>query len=76
VQAHQGQLLGSPVSHLGRPCAPQVGQEFDCLALTLEMPFKDSAELPEPVHGYTPDRCRGLGAAFLTALLEVVPSLR
>ena len=27
----------------------QIGQAFDCLSLTLEMPFKDSADLPEPV---------------------------
>ena len=27
----------------------QIGQAFDCLSLTLEMPFKDSADLPEPI---------------------------
>ena len=32
------------------PALPvQIGQAFDCLSLTLEMPFKDSADLPEPI---------------------------
>lgn len=30
-------------------CCLQVAQRFDCLAVTLEMPFKDTADFPDPV---------------------------
>ena len=37
------------LSHVHTVLPSQIGQAFDCLSLTLEMPFKDSADLPEPV---------------------------
>lgn len=57
-------------------CTLQVGQRFDCLALTLEMPFKDSAEAPLPALGWSPQRSKKLGAAMLGAVLEMLPRLR
>eukprot|EP00198_Chlamydomonas_reinhardtii_P004347 XP_001693683.1 predicted protein [Chlamydomonas reinhardtii] len=54
----------------------QIGQRFDCLALTLEMPFKDSADLPDPRVGWSAGRAKRLGAAVLGAILEVSPLLR
>eukprot|EP00798_Chlamydomonas_sp_ICE-L_P017880 gene17880-24271_t len=57
-------------------CSKQIGQQFDCMAMTLEMPFKDCEELPDPIHGYTPERASRLGAAMLTAVNEIVPKLR
>ncbi len=64
--------------HARTPRRPvlQIGEQFDCLSLTLEMPFKDSLELPDPVVGWSPERCRGLGAASLGALSEVIADLR
>ncbi len=47
-----------------------VGHTFGGLALTLEMPFKDNADLPDPVHGWSGARSRRLGADALTALLR------
>ena len=58
------------------PAAPQIGQQFDCLSLTLEMPFKDCDNQPEPRLGFSPQRAKGLGAAFLTALHQVYQGLR
>lgn len=52
-----------------------VGERFDCLSLTLEMPFKDDAHHPHP-HGFTPARCRALGRATLEAALLILGSLR
>ncbi|KAG2439863.1 hypothetical protein HYH02_010494 [Chlamydomonas schloesseri] len=54
----------------------QIGQRFGCLALTLEMPFKDSADLPDPRVGWSGGRAKRLGAAVLGAILEVAPQLR
>jgi murein tripeptide amidase MpaA len=52
-----------------------VGDAFGCLALTLEMPFKDNADLPDPDVGWNGERSKRLGAAALEALLEVLPHL-
>ena len=43
--------------------------------MTLEMPFKDNADLPDEVHGWSPERCRKLGAANLDAMLAMVGRL-
>jgi murein tripeptide amidase MpaA len=52
-----------------------VGHTFGGLALTLEMPFKDNADLPDPVRGWNGARSRRLGADSLTALYAMLPSL-
>jgi murein tripeptide amidase MpaA len=49
-----------------------VGHTFGGLALTLEMPFKDNANLPDPVAGWSGARSRRLGAASLNALCAVI----
>lgn len=53
-----------------------VGHEFDCLAYTLEMPFKDNIELPDPVYGWSPVRCKQLGEDVMIAMRAVVDILR
>ena len=52
-----------------------VGHTFGGLALTLEMPFKDNADLPDPDRGWDGARSRRLGADTLTALYAMLPSL-
>jgi murein tripeptide amidase MpaA len=52
-----------------------VANTFGGLALTLEMPFKDNANLPDPHRGWSGARSRQLGADSLTALFAVLPSL-
>ena len=49
-----------------------VAQQFGCLALTVEMPFKDNANLPDPVTGWSAARSRKLGASVLTPILSVM----
>lgn len=53
-----------------------ISEAFDCLAMTLEMPFKDNAAAPDPEHGWSPNRCKLLARSSLDALAEVVDSLR
>ncbi len=48
------------------------GQRFGCLSLTLEMPFKDNADLPDPVVGWNGARSRRLGADVLPAIRAVL----
>ena len=49
-----------------------VGSTFGCLALTLEMPFKDNANLPDVRTGWNGARSMRLGADVLAALRAVV----
>lgn len=49
-----------------------IAQQFGCLALTIEMPFKDNAQLPDAVTGWSGARSKKLGASVLQAVLAVV----
>lgn len=53
-----------------------VAQTFECLSNTLEMPFKDNNNLPDPFVGWSPERSIYLGEASLIAMLAVVDKLR
>jgi murein tripeptide amidase MpaA len=57
-------------------CGNHVAETFGCLALTLEMPFKDNADAADERAGWSPARCRKLGEANLDAILAVVEALR
>ena len=48
-----------------------VGQNFNCLAFTIEMPFKDSANLPDGLGGWSGARAQKLGASVLAAVLAI-----
>jgi murein tripeptide amidase MpaA len=52
-----------------------VGHTFGALSLTLEMPFKDNADVPDQQRGWSGERSKRLGAATLEAMLAVVPEL-
>jgi hypothetical protein len=54
----------------------QIANRFDCLAVTLEMPFKDCLTNPDPERGWNPERSRKLGGSLLEPLLYVHPLLR
>jgi murein tripeptide amidase MpaA len=47
-----------------------VGHTFKCLSLTLEMPFKDNADLPDLLTGWNGARSAALGAAILQPILQ------
>ncbi|MES2261377.1 MAG: M14-type cytosolic carboxypeptidase [Pseudomonadota bacterium] len=50
--------------------SPHITHAFGCLSLTLEMPFKDNANDPDPVAGWDGARSARLGAASLQAILQ------
>ena len=54
----------------------QISNRFDCLGLTLEMPFKDCATNPDPDVGFGPARAKQLGRNLLEALDGVHGFLR
>ncbi|MGL1833767.1 M14 family metallopeptidase [Rhodocyclaceae bacterium SMB388] len=47
-----------------------VAHRFGCLSLTLEMPFKDNANLPDAQVGWNGARSKRLGGAILNAILS------
>ncbi len=52
-----------------------IAKTHNCLAMTLEMPFKDNADLPDKIHGWSPERASLLGRDVLGAVLAVVDDL-
>ena len=50
--------------------SPYVTHAFGCLSLTLEMPFKDNANAPDPHAGWDGARSARLGAAILQPVLH------
>lgn len=53
-----------------------VAETWGCLALTLEMPFKDANVNPDPEYGWSPSRCRQLGRDNLAVMARMVDELR
>jgi murein tripeptide amidase MpaA len=70
---------GYPVAGKGKAnlsmSTNQLANRFGCVATTLEMPFKDNADLPDPRQGWSPERSKRLGAECLGALHEVLDQL-
>lgn len=65
---------GYPVAGPGRAnlamSTNQLAQRFGCVAMTLEMPFKDHDDNPDPIQGWSPERSKLLARECLAALAE------
>jgi murein tripeptide amidase MpaA len=53
----------------------QLAERFGAISMTLEMPFKDNGDLPDPIEGWSPDRSRNLGRSCIDALHAIVGDL-
>ncbi|MCK5425332.1 MAG: hypothetical protein KAI89_08160 [Emcibacter sp.] len=53
----------------------QLAHRYQAVAMTLEMPFKDTANCPNPEQGWSPERCRKLGWSNLDALAAIIDRL-
>ncbi|GIZ13440.1 M14-type cytosolic carboxypeptidase [Pseudomonas sp. NCCP-436] len=53
-----------------------VGQAFDCLSLTLEMPFKDHDDNPQPSTGWNGARSAKLARDVIRVMAQMVGKLR
>ncbi|MFN3515534.1 MAG: M14-type cytosolic carboxypeptidase [Novosphingobium sp.] len=66
--------LGYPVAGKGKAnlamSTNQLAERFGAVSMTLEMPFKDHADLPCAAQGWSPERSAILGRDCLGALLE------
>jgi len=68
--------VGYPVTYGGEAapgmCCRAVARRFGGIGMTLEMPFKDSLEAPDPVLGWSPNASAQMGRACLEAVLAVL----
>ena len=66
--------LGYPLAAPGKGnlamSTNQLAERFGCVAMTLEMPFKDNDDLPCAEQGWSPERSKLLARDCLAALLE------
>lgn len=71
--------VGYPVAAAGKAnlamSTNAVAERFGAVAATLEMPFKDAIDSPEPVSEWSPGRAKRLGQACLAALADLVTDL-
>ena len=71
-QREHGYLLGRFAEELLTLASKWVAYRFGCVSLTLEMPFKDNALLPDGLTGWNGARSKRLGAAILGPILRHV----
>ena len=53
----------------------QLAERFGAVAMTLEMPFKDNADAPDPERGWSPERSRQLARDCLATLAGMIDGL-
>jgi murein tripeptide amidase MpaA len=56
--------------------SPHITHAFGCLSLTLELPFKDNANDPDPQVGWDGARSARLGAAVLQPVLQAIRAIK
>ncbi|MCT4600107.1 MAG: M14-type cytosolic carboxypeptidase [Marinifilaceae bacterium] len=54
----------------------QIAERFKCVAFTIEMPFKDNDDMPDPVYAWSDDRAIKFGESVLNPILNVLKHLR
>ena len=75
-QTAQGYEIPAPGQANMSMSTTQLAERFGCVSMTLEMPFKDNSNLPDPIYGWSPQRSKYLASACLDALHAILPELR
>lgn len=52
-----------------------IGETFNCLSQTVEMPFKQNDNIPDPLFGWSPDRSEKLGESLINTILLMIDDL-
>jgi murein tripeptide amidase MpaA len=74
-QTSKGYEVAAPGQANMSMSTTQLAERFGCVSMTLEMPFKDNCDLPDPVYGWSPQRSKYLASACLDALHGILPEL-
>ena len=75
-QTRKGYGLAAPGQANMTMSTTQLAERFGCVSMTLEMPFKDNDDLPDPVYGWSPERSKHLAHDCLRALHAILPALQ
>lgn len=71
---------GYPIDPAGkanmRIACNAIAERFECLSMTLEMPFKDASTNAMPGEGWSPPRCRALAVSVIEVMSRIAPRLR
>lgn len=71
--------LGYPTAAKGKAnlsmSTNQLAERYGAIAMTLEMPFKDNRDLPDPEQGWSPERCNLLARECLATLAEMIDDI-
>ncbi len=71
-QTEYGYAVSKYREEVLRLASKYVAHHFGCVSLTLEMPFKDNAALPDPAVGWNGARSAALGAAMLHPIMQSI----
>jgi murein tripeptide amidase MpaA len=70
---------GYPVAGAGKAnlsmSTNQLAERFGAVSMTLEMPFKDNADAPDPERGWSPERSKALARNCLATLADMIDDL-
>ncbi|MCW3796274.1 M14-type cytosolic carboxypeptidase [Sphingomonas sp. BN140010] len=75
-QTAQGYEIPAPGEANMSMSTTQLAERYGCLSMTLEMPFKDNFDLPDPVYGWSAERSKYLAHHCLAALHAILPELK
>jgi murein tripeptide amidase MpaA len=74
-QTDHGYAAGKYQESVLKLASKYIGHTFKCVSLTLEMPFKDNANLPNAQVGWNGARSTELGRAILQPILATLESI-
>jgi murein tripeptide amidase MpaA len=74
-QTEKGYEVPAPGNANMSMSTAQLAERYGAVSMTLEMPFKDNEDLPDPVQGWSPDRSRNLARSCLDAIHAILPGL-
>jgi murein tripeptide amidase MpaA len=74
-QTEKGYEIAKPGRANMSMSTSQLAERYGAVTMTLEMPFKDNAALPDARYGWSPERCRHLARACLDALHAIIDEL-
>jgi murein tripeptide amidase MpaA len=75
-QTEHGYAAGKYQESVLKLASKYIGHTFKCVSLTLEMPFKDNANLPDGQVGWNGARSADLGQAILRPILATLESTK
>ncbi|MBB3765007.1 M14 family metallopeptidase [Sphingomicrobium lutaoense] len=75
-QTEKGYAVAGPGEANLSMSTTQLAERYGAVSMTLEMPFKDNFDLPDPIYGWSTERCKYLAHACLDTLHSMLGDLK